>query len=143
MFIRSASLVLSFIIGTSNYERGEGRARGLHLAPSRTARGDGEPIRSVALFLEPSLLLLQGSDAVAELIERPGDVAILGVTTIAPVIVEVQALGALTLQQRQLDVVGEQEELVRIRHGGRYTWGMHAVAVRVRAVDLRVMVMSG
>lgn len=75
-------------------------------------------VRGVALLLEPGLVLLQGSDAIAELIERPGDVAILQVTAIVTAVVEVQGLGALALQQRQLDVVGEQEELVRIRHGG-------------------------
>ena len=32
---------------------------------------------------------------------------------------EIKRLGALALEQRQLDVVGEEEELVWVGHGGR------------------------
>lgn len=59
------------------------------------------------------LFLLQSGEAGAKLVERARQVAILGVA------VEVEALCPLALQQRQLDVVGQQEELARLGHDER------------------------
>lgn len=86
----------------------------------REGNGGLSNIRRVSLLLEPSLLLLQGSDAIAELVERTGNMAVLRVVAVA---IEVEGLGTLALQQRQLDMVGEEEQLVWIRHGGRMIYG--------------------
>jgi hypothetical protein len=57
------------------------------------------------------LFLLQRGQAVAELVERARDVAILGIAS-AVVTIEVQLLCPFPLEERQLDVVGEEEQLV-------------------------------
>lgn len=68
-------------------------------------------VRFIAGFLQPLLLLLKALEAFAELVERARDVAVLRVAT------QVQGPGTLLLKERQLDVVGEEEERVGIRHG--------------------------
>jgi hypothetical protein len=69
-------------------------------------------VRLIAGFFQPQLLLLEGLESFPELIERARDVAVLRVPP------EIQRLCALLLEQRQLDVVGEEEQRVGVRHDG-------------------------
>jgi hypothetical protein len=70
-------------------------------------------------------LRLEGLDAGAQLFEGAGDLAVLRVGG------EIEGDGALALEQRELDVLGEEEELgwVRCRHG---CVGIGGVMVEVR-----------
>lgn len=56
------------------------------------------------------LFLLQGRKTIAELVEGARDVAILSIA------IEVEALGTLSLKQRELDVVGEEEQVIGVGH---------------------------
>jgi hypothetical protein len=82
-------------------------------SPRRRLPGQGRNRPFVAGLIKMVLLLPQGGEAIAELVQGAGDVAILGVA------VELEALRALALEQRELDVVGQEKQLVRIGHGGR------------------------
>lgn len=74
-------------------------------------REDGRSIRFIAGFLQPLVFLLEGLDPLAKLVKRSRDVAILRVPR------QVQRLGPLLLEKRQLDVVGQEQEGVGVRHG--------------------------
>lgn len=75
-------------------------------------------------------LVTETCDAVAELVQRAGDVAILGI------VLEVQTLRTLPLQQRQLDVVGEEEKLARRRHRGQFDGRMERIGGRFWGVRM-------
>lgn len=84
--------------------------------------GVGGCLRFIAGFLEPLLLLLQRLNAFPELVERARYVAFLRVPP------EIQCFSALLLQERQLDVVGEEEQGIGVRHGGV----LHGLKKRMR-----------
>jgi hypothetical protein len=70
-------------------------------------------VRRIAGFAQTLLLLAESGQAVAELIKRAGNMAILRVAF------NVETLCALPLEQRELDVVREEKELICARHGWR------------------------
>ncbi|TFB04287.1 hypothetical protein CCMA1212_003305 [Trichoderma ghanense] len=65
----------------------------------------GRDKRLIAGLLEAGALLVERGDAIPELVEGARDV------TAERVVVGIEGFGALPFEQRQLDVVGEQEEL--------------------------------
>lgn len=68
-------------------------------------------VRFIACFFKSPLFFLEGFQTFPELIERARDVPVLRVSP------EIECLCPFLFEERQLNVVGEQEERVGVRHG--------------------------
>lgn len=73
-------------------------------------RGHHGNVLFIASLPQPGFLPPEPLEPLAKLLERPRDVPVLRAA------LEAQRLRALALEERELDVVGEEVELVRVRH---------------------------
>ena len=83
-----------------------------HVSKSPEAMVLGVDVRRIASIIQPLLLLLQSREPIPKLIQRPRNMTILRIA------IEVETLSPLALQQRELDVVSQQVELIRVGHDG-------------------------